>query len=216
MPFVKGESIRLGLLPQADPHHRSTLLVHFQHMAARLRLVETEDLLEDQDNVRHQVHRVVQNDDAPSPAKGKFGMSRAFRLCAGRNLGHKPVLNDSAPRAQPTMTGSNQSVSYRSPLFLPPKNELERGSRGVFSPTPIRGGQGGAAAARQPPPAGLVSGAACPPRRLSASLPIRSSSLRAISISAVNTAVRNKNMATNRRHLLESVEAILLQSYPSR
>src|ERR1700685_3032394 len=65
VPLLEGEDMGLGRLPDADPDDRPPLLVDLEHVLAGPCLVEAQDLLVHHDNVRHQVHRVVQDDDAP-------------------------------------------------------------------------------------------------------------------------------------------------------
>src|SRR5205823_2901690 len=65
VPLLQRENIGLRLLPQSAPDDRAALLMHLQHLLAGGLLVEAEDFFEDHHDIRHQVDRVVQDDDPP-------------------------------------------------------------------------------------------------------------------------------------------------------
>src|SRR5688572_21128303 len=78
MPLLQGEHVGLRLFTQSAPHDGAALLVHLEHLATGGLLVESEHFLEDQNHVGHQVHRVVEHDDAHTPSSASSVRTCSF------------------------------------------------------------------------------------------------------------------------------------------
>ena len=62
---VQSEAVELGLLATAAGHDRPALVMHLQHQFRCLVARVSEEFLEHESHVRHEVDRVVPHDDEP-------------------------------------------------------------------------------------------------------------------------------------------------------
>jgi len=69
MPLLEGVNVGFRPFPGTGPDDGAPLLMHLKHMLLGPVVIKAEDFLENEDDVGHQVDRVIQHDHLPDAGK---------------------------------------------------------------------------------------------------------------------------------------------------